>query len=764
MKYRLLNIIFVLVLLTTTVNAQDLFDVSQINTIEIYFEQSNWDSLLNEYWYDAEGERLLSIVTIDGVQFDSVGVRYKGFSSYDKDYTKKPLNIQLDYIISNQSYLGIETLKLSNGWRDPSFIREVLGYELARDYMPASRANFVEVYINNECYGIYSSVETVDKKFLDKHFFENKGIFIKGAAARIQGGVGFKGRADFRYVGTSETQYINSYELKSDSGWADLIELCDILNNYVEDIETVLNVDRALWFLAFHNLLVSLDSPVAAPRNFYIYKDINGIFQIIPWDLNMAFGTYRLIDGTWNNELEDLQQLDPLYHKDSDDYHLVRQLLQIDRYQKMYLAHLRTILDEKILSGWYEDRAHYLQDIIDKDVKSDSKKYFTYQDFIDNIDQTVYNDERALVGIAELMEGRKEYLDNHILFQATEPKISNTNFNLDAYDSDSTIKITSKIDHANWAQFVYRTSIKSPFLKVRMYDDGLHGESGPNDGVYGAFVKPNSNRIQYYIYAENSDAAKFSPEGAEYKLFELQVQSNLVINEFLAKNDTIQADQDEEFDDWIELYNNTDTTISLRNYFLSGNAENMFKWQFPDTSVDPFDYLIIWADEDGNQAGLHTNFKLSGAGEVLFLVNADSQIVDEIVFGEQNTDVSTGRLPNGTGDFTTLIPSFSSENLIAVTDSNDVHHDIPDDFSLQQNYPNPFNPMTTISWQVAVTGHVALSIYNILGEKVITLVNEEKNAGIYQVEWDASGLSTGIYFYRIRAGQYQEIKKAILIK
>jgi hypothetical protein len=763
MKFSLLHTFFIFVFFIGSLAAQNLFDVSEITTIEIVFEQSNWDSILHEYWYDAEGERLLSSVIINGQEFDSVGVRYKGFSSYDKDYAKKPLNIRLDYILSNQSYDGIETLKLSNGWRDPSIIREVLAYEIARDYMPASRANFVQVYINNDYYGIYSSAETVDKNFIEKHFYENKGIFFKGTAAQVRGG-GFKGKADFRYVGTAETQYINSYELKSDSGWADLIELCDILNNYIDDIETVLNVDRALWFLAFHNLLVSLDSPVAAPRNFYIYKDRNGIFQIIPWDLNMAFGTYSLVDGRWDHTAEELQELDPLYHQDSEEYHLVRQLLQNNRYQKMYLAHMRTILDEKFLSGWYGNRALYLQSVIDQAVQLDNKKHFSYEDFHDNIGQTINDGQRDLVGIAELMEGRKDYLDNHSLFTALAPKISNTNFNLDTYDSDSTIIITSKIDHANWAQFVYRSSTNSSFIKVRLYDDGAHGDSGPNDGVFGASIQHNSNRIQYYFYAENNSAAKFSPEGAAYKFHELQIQSNLVINEFLALNDTTHADQDEEFDDWIELYNNTDTIIFLSNYFLSDNAENVFKWQFPDTSIDPLDYLIVWADENVDQTGLHANFKLSGSGEVLFLVNPDSQVIDEAVFGEQSVDISYGRLPNGRGEFTTLIPSFSSENLVAVTDSEDVDPEIPDDFSLRQNYPNPFNPTTTISWQLKIGGHVNLSIYNILGQKVITLVDEEKIAGDDQVEWDASGFPSGIFFYRLQTDDYQEVKKAILIR
>jgi hypothetical protein len=744
--------------------AQNFYDADEINTIEIFFEQSNWDSILHEYKYDAEGERLLCSVSINGEEFDSVGIRYKGFSSFDPDYDKKPLNIRLDYIKSNQSYEGIETLKLSNGWRDPSFIREVLAYEIARDYMPASLSNFINVYINDEHYGIYSSAETIDRNFLEKHFFENDGVFIKGDPALQKGGFGFKGSADLRYVGYDEFKYYNSYDLKSDSGWFDLIEFCDILNNRIEDIETVFNVDRALWLLAFHNLLVSLDSPVAAPRNFYLYKDINGIFQIIPWDLNMAFGTYSLIDGSWDRTLEELQQLDPLYHIDSDDFHLIRQMLQNERYQKKYLAHMRTILDEKFLSSWYNDRAHDLQSVIEEAVRIDKKQYFAYDEFQSNIDHSVYDDRRLLVGIAELMEGRAEFLDNHPLFLSKQPKISNINFNFDRFEIDSTIHITTKIDDADFAQFVYRASIISPFTKIYMYDDGKHGESGPLDGVYGAYIKPVSNKIQYYIYAENSNAAKFSPEGAENKVHELQLQYDLVINEFLARNDTTKADKNGEYDDWIELYNNSENTISLNNYYLSDNAENLFKWQFPEISIQAHQYLIVWADEDGRQEGLHANFKLSGDGEVIFLINADSQVVDEVVFSAQKADISTGRLPNGTGDFTTLIPSFASENLIEVTNSDEKEPEIPEDFALMQNFPNPFNPKTTINYQLSMNSDVELSIYNVLGEKVTTLVKDNQPAGDYMVDWNASGFASGVYFYRLQAGNYHEVKKAILIR
>jgi hypothetical protein len=89
---------------------------------------------------------------------------------------------------------------------------------------------------------------------------------------------------------------------------------------------------------------------------------------------------------------------------------------------------------------------------------------------------------------------------------------------------------------------------------------------------------------------------------------------------------------------------------------------------------------------------------------------------------------------------------------------------IPKEFKLIQNYPNPFNPVTTIKFDIPTKSKVVLKIYNILGEDVITLVNEEKLAGNYEVNFDASRFSSGVYFYQLNAGEYLETKKMILLK
>lgn len=89
---------------------------------------------------------------------------------------------------------------------------------------------------------------------------------------------------------------------------------------------------------------------------------------------------------------------------------------------------------------------------------------------------------------------------------------------------------------------------------------------------------------------------------------------------------------------------------------------------------------------------------------------------------------------------------------------------VPREFLLHQNYPNPFNPATTIRYELPHAAHTVLKIYNILGQEVMTLVNEEKPAGVYDVRFNAGGLASGMYVYRLRAGDFVAVKKLLIVK
>ena len=89
---------------------------------------------------------------------------------------------------------------------------------------------------------------------------------------------------------------------------------------------------------------------------------------------------------------------------------------------------------------------------------------------------------------------------------------------------------------------------------------------------------------------------------------------------------------------------------------------------------------------------------------------------------------------------------------------------VPSRLFLAQNYPNPFNPSTTIHYDLSVTSHVQLDVYDVLGQIIDRLVDDRQNAGTYSVKWDASRVSSGIYFYCLRAGEFQETRKMVLVR
>jgi hypothetical protein len=102
-----------------------------------------------------------------------------------------------------------------------------------------------------------------------------------------------------------------------------------------------------------------------------------------------------------------------------------------------------------------------------------------------------------------------------------------------------------------------------------------------------------------------------------------------------------------------------------------------------------------------------------------------------------------------------------SELITAVEESQ---NNLPGSFVLKQNYPNPFNPTTTINYSIPKSSFVTIKVYDILGREVSTLVNEEKQVGNYKIKFNASKLTSGIYFYRMQAGSFVETKKLILLK
>ena len=748
MKYFLLSLFL---FFGTMIKAQEFYDLNTIQTIEITFAQNNWDQLLDNAYASTGDYILAESVTINGEVFDSVGVKYKGNSTYQANQTKNPFHIELD-TYKDHKYEAYTDIKLSNVAKDPSFLREVLSYQILRQYMDAPLSNYANVYVNGTLIGLYSNSEAISKKFVNSRFYSKKNTFIK--CNPIAGaGPGSNDLPDLVYLGQDSSDYYAAYELKSDYGWQELIDFCDTLANEINDIEKVLDVDRTLWMLAFNNVFVNLDSYSGGfTQNYYLYKSDHGQFLPVVWDLNESFGRFTMAGGFGNNlnSTAAKQQMDHLLHDNDADFPLIQKLLSVPRYKRMYIAHMKTMLLENFDNDTYAITGQTLQTLIDASVQADGNKFFTYNNFISNFTSDINTGGGgpgggATVGITSLMDGRNDYLLGLSDFTQTQPTISDIALSSSAPIINEMVTITATITDENTAILGYRDELGAPFTKIEMYDDGAHNDGAANDGIYGVDILVTNAFMQYFIYAENNNAGKFSPVRAEYEYHTLTATvsnptvGDLVINEFMASNDVTVADQDGEFDDWIEIYNNNATNIDLGGYFLSDNAGDLMKWEFPSgTTIDGNGYLIIWADGDDTQSGLHAGFKLSAAAESVFLVNAGGAIVDEVSYVNQTSDISYGRFPNGTGNFQTMSPTFNGENMGTTSTNNTSYETV----NLKAT-PNPANDSFFLELDGQSEKERNFQIYNLNGMEVYQNIIS-KNTWV-----DTSTWSAGMYIVRV---------------
>ena len=230
--------------------------------------------------------------------------------------------------------------------------------------------------------------------------------------------------------------------------------------------------------------------------------------------------------------------------------------------------------------------------------------------------------------------------------------------------------------HAN-----FKLSVNGEFLMLKHFDVVLDSLTfGVQETNVAAARVPNGTGNFIFqsntFNANNDNAVESCSDGIQNQneigidcgdsclpcnIFNVQ---DVVINEFMASNDSLSglADNAGEYDDWIELYNNTNTTIGLSGFYLTDDITDPMKWLIPQgNTIAPNSYLILWADDDGSQGDLHTNFKLSAGGEFIML-SYFSTVIDSISYGQQQTNIAAARVPNGIGDFVLQAATFNANN------------------------------------------------------------------------------------------------------
>ncbi|MFH1214757.1 MAG: CotH kinase family protein [Candidatus Neomarinimicrobiota bacterium] len=317
----------------------------------------------------------------------------------------------------------------------------------------------------------------------------------------------------------------------------------------------------------------------------------------------------------------------------------------------------------------------------------------------------------------------------------------------------------------------------------------LGGVSIPDDGFTGQYFRDVSLECRAipakgYRFAgwqgisdatDSSIAIVLTGDAELQAVFErdgIPGYTGLVINEFMAINNSGITNSLGNYEDWIELYNDSDVAIDVGGLYMTDDLEKPGNWQipltFPDsTTIQPGGFLLLWADKELSLGIRHLDFKLNGEGEQIGLALKTGDVfiyIDSLTFGAQTADISYGLSPNRincyeyfwlpTPDYTNLSSSVGDKTNVRVAEFS----------GIDQNFPNPFNPSTSIRFRLAQSGFVSLNIYDVLGNEVASLIDNNLPEGAHEVVFNGKDVSSGIYFYLLRSGDFMQVRKMLLIK
>ena len=397
-----------------------LYDDQRIVDVRFVIDEDDLKDLLN---HPEQKQYVKGSFIYDDERIDDVGIRTKGNSSlgWVQQSGSHRFSFKVDiHEFVDQEFHGIDKMNFHNGFKDPSYLREKTAYDLFREAgVHAPYASYVNLYVNDELYGLYTNIEQVDKDFLAHRFSNNSGNLYKPQL----------GDGALLYRGDEPSDYnLGGLGLKTNEEEADysrIIKLITVINHshepdFPEQLESIFDVESFLWWLALNSLMVNLDSYAGEGHNYYLYDDPQTKrFFCIPWDANEAFGNFCC--QTFNIEgIYELDVFQPVCF-DYGQYPLIKNILEVSTYRIRY----ESILTELMGSIFSEDdlvsRLTDTHSFIDDAVDADPLKLFSYEEFLANLHDNIpgYNNlpqypEDTILGLTPLVEERLESVEEQV--------------------------------------------------------------------------------------------------------------------------------------------------------------------------------------------------------------------------------------------------------------------------------------------------------------------------------------------------------------
>ncbi|WP_440962038.1 CotH kinase family protein [Paenibacillus nitricinens] len=340
------------------------FPKDKVVDVKITLDPDDFQDMLDNA--SAEEYKAAS-VEYNGIKFDNVAVRTKGNLSLRSvvqmtDSDRYSFKISFDEYV-NQNLFGITKINLNNNYSDASYMREFLTYELAESVgLPTPKYSFVNVYVNDELKGFYLAVEQIGDAYLERNFGNAYGALYKG----VMTGQG----SDLTWLGDDPSLY-TGLEMKSDKSNDDiLIDMLDELNNG-NDYEKYIDVEESLKYIALNAVTANMDSYLGGNKqNYYLYED-DGVFSILPWDYNMAFGGMGSADVLIDEPTQGTLSERPLIAK----------LLANDEYKAKYHEIVSEMINGYLADDTFQARMDELDTMISSYVKADPSAFYTFEQY-----------------------------------------------------------------------------------------------------------------------------------------------------------------------------------------------------------------------------------------------------------------------------------------------------------------------------------------------------------------------------------------------
>jgi hypothetical protein len=545
-----------------------------------------------------------------------------------------------------------------------------------------------------------------------------------------------------------------------------------IQSNY-EYVETQMEIDNFINYYAFEIYIDNRDWP-GNNIKFWRPRKESGRWRWIVYDTEWGFGldAYNGGNAYQFNTLEfALEPNGPSWPNPPWSTLFLRKLLENETFKIKFINRFADQINTVFESN------HVLQviDSLEIAIKSEIPSFWEKwrQSYPD------YSPERLWWGspddwynynniMRSFAENRPAYMQQFIVERFNLPGTGNLTLNL-AQNNTGWIQVSSiKPDSYPWTGTYFR----GVPLEVKAISAPGYQFSG-----WSGSINSDAEVILIDMTSNVSITAHFEKN---------PLPSKLVINEI-----NYNSANDFNTEDWVEIFYEGDENLDISEWLIKDERDtNIF--EIPqNTILEPGNYLVFCRDTSlfklffpdvENFIG-NLDFGFDGNSDMIRIFDTESNLIDSVNYRDSAPWPSGA---DGLGATLELLNPYRDNSIAENWGASEGHGTpgavnsvytsteidelitIPNKFTLSQNYPNPFNPITIIRYSLAGTCHLDLSIYNILGQKIVTLVSKKQEAGHYKMEWDAHGFSSGIYFYKLVINSDKEriikTKKMILLQ